>query len=73
MHIGDEGLQHYSPGAPLGHPARALLGYKGVVWDREMSDAPRMPVKGLVLSAFLGFIGVLAWAVKHKISNFKRK
>ena len=40
LHIGDEGLQHYSPGAPLGHPVQALIGFDGVVWDREMADAP---------------------------------
>ena len=27
MHIGDEGLQHFSPGAPLGHPVHALIGF----------------------------------------------
>lgn len=62
LHIGDEGLQHFAPGAPLGHPARALVGYDGVVWDREMADAPPVPLRGIVVGALLLAFGVLLWA-----------
>ena len=63
MHIGDEGLQHYSPGAPPGHPVRALIGYDGVVWDREMADAPPVPMRGIVLGSLILAVGVIGWAL----------
>lgn len=72
MHIGGEGLQHYAPGAPLGHPVQALVGYDGVTWDRELADAPPMSLRGIVLSSAIGFFGVLCWAVKRKLSEVRR-
>lgn len=69
MHVGDEGLQHYSPGAPLGHPARALIGFDGVTWDREMADAPPMSERGIVLSGLLLAGGVLVWYAKRKVRS----
>lgn len=69
LHVGTEGLQHYAPGAPLGHPVQALIGYDGVTWDRELSDAPPMTLRGIVLSAALGFVGVLGWAAKRAWSR----
>ena len=61
--VGDEGLQHYSPGAPLGHPVHALIGYDGVVWDREMTDAPPVPLRGVVIGALILAVGVIGWAL----------
>lgn len=66
MHVGEEGLQHFSPGAPLGHPAKALLGFDGVIWDREMSDAPPVPIGGLILSSLLAFLGMILWTLRFK-------
>ena len=65
LHIGDEGLQHYSPGAPLGHPVRALIGYDGVTWDREMADAPPVPIRGIVLGTLILAVGVIGWGFKR--------
>lgn len=64
LHVGDEGLQHFAPGAPLGHPVRALAGYDGVVWDRDMADAPPVPLRGVVVGALLLACGVMVWAIK---------
>ena len=63
LHIGDEGLQHYSPGAPLGHPVHALIGYDGVTWDRDMADAPPVPIRGIVVGAWLLALGATGWAL----------
>lgn len=65
--VGDEGLQHYSPGAPLGHPVHALIGYDGVTWDREMTDAPPVPLRGIVIGAWLLALGATGWALKRMI------
>ena len=67
LHIGDEGLQHYSPGAPLGHPVQALIGFDGVTWDREMADAPPVPIRGIVVGALILAVGVIGWALKRLI------
>ena len=67
MHVGDEGLQHYSPGAPLGHPFHALIGFDGVTWDREMADAPPVPIRGIVVGALILAVGVIGWALKRMI------
>lgn len=53
--------------------AQALIGYDGVTWDRELSDAPPMSLRGIVLSAALGFVGGLGWAVKRAIRRTWRK
>ena len=58
-----QGLQHYSPGAPLGHPFHALIGYDGVTWDREMADAPPVPIRGIVIGSLILAVGVLGWAL----------
>ena len=63
LHIGDEGLQHDSPGAPLGHPFHALIGFVGVIWDREMADAPPVPIRGIVVGALILAVGALGWAL----------
>ena len=63
LHVGDEGLQHFAPGAPLGHPVRALVGYDGVVWDREMADAPPVPIRGIMIGSMILAVGVLGWAM----------
>lgn len=65
LHVSDEGLQHFSPGAPLGHPVRALMGYDGVAWDRELTDAPPVPLRGVVVGGLLLAGGVLLWAVQR--------
>ena len=61
--VGDEGLQHFAPGAPLGHPVHALIGYDGVTWDREMADAPPVPIRGIVVGALILAAGVIGWVV----------
>ncbi len=66
LHVGDEGLQHFAPGAPLGHPVRALIGFDGVTWDREMADAPPVPLRGVVVGALLLACGVMVWAAMRR-------
>lgn len=66
LHIGDEGLMHFAPGAPLGHPVRALMGYDGAVWDRELADAPPVPVRGVIVGSLLLVGGVFLWAIQRK-------
>jgi len=73
MHIGDEGLQHYSPGATLGHPFHALIGFDGVVWDRDMADAPPVPIRGIVVGALILAVGVIGWAVGRLIKQMMRR
>ena len=63
LHVGGEGLQHFSPGAPLGHPVRALIGYDGVVLDRELADAPPVPLRGVVVGTLILALGVIGWAI----------
>ncbi len=58
-----QGLQHFAPGAPLGHPVHALVGYDGVVWDRDLADAPPVPIRGIVLGSLILAVGATAWAV----------
>ena len=65
--VGDEGLQHYSPGAPLGHPVHALIGFDGVIWDRDMADAPPVPLRGIVIGALLLLVGACGWALGRMI------
>lgn len=65
LHVGCEGLQHYAPGAPLGHPVRALVGYDGVTWDRELADAPPVSVRGIMAGALLLTLGVVLWRCKR--------
>ena len=47
LHIGDEGRQRYSPGAPLGHPA--------------------VPIRGIVVGAWLLALGATGWGLKRMI------
>lgn len=63
LHAGPEGLWHYAPGATLAHPVQALVGFDGVVWDRDMADAPPMPLRAIVISGWLLAFGVTAWAL----------
>ena len=63
LHVGSDGLQHFAPGAPLGHPVHALVGYDGVVWDRELADAPPVPLRGIVVGALLLCVGALAFSI----------
>lgn len=65
LHVGSEGLTHYAPGATLGHPVQALVGFDGVVWDRDLADAPAVSVRGVLLSGVLAFVGALMWAARH--------
>ena len=44
-------------------PVHALIGYDGVTWDREMADAPPVPVRGIVLGALILATGVVGWAL----------
>lgn len=65
LHVGPDGLWHYAPGATLGHPVQALCGFDGVVWDRDMADAPPMSVRSIVVGSTLLCIGVYAWAISR--------
>lgn len=67
MIVTDQGLQHFAPGAPLGHPVHALVGYDGVVWDRELADAPPVPLRGIVIGAVLLLVGACGWALGRRI------
>ena len=67
LHIGPEGIQHFAPGATLGHPVQALVGFDGVVWDRDMADAPPVPIRGVVVGSLILAVGVIGWALKRMI------
>ncbi len=73
LHIGPEGIQHFAPGAPLGHPVQALVGFDGVVWDRDMADAPPMPLRGIALAAVVGCVGTLLWVAGRLIERITRR
>lgn len=71
LHVGGDGLQHYCPGAPLSHPIHALVGYDGVVWDRETADAAPMSLSGIVVGAWLLAFGATAWALHRAVFGFE--
>lgn len=73
LHIGPEGIQHFAPGATLGHPVQALVGFDGVVWDRDMADAPPMPLRGIALAAVIGCVGTLLWAAGQLIKRMVKQ
>jgi hypothetical protein len=73
LHVGHEGLQHYSPGAPLGSPVQALIGFDGVTWDRDLADAPPIPIKGILGGAFLLCGGVIVWVIGKALLNVESK
>ena len=75
LHAGNvthEGLQHYSPGAPLAHRWSALMGFDGVSWDREVSDAPPVSKRGIVISAWIFALGATAWGIHRAIFGMKK-
>ena len=63
LHISPEGVAHYAPGATLDSPARALAGFDGLWWDRELDDPRPVPVRAVVVSAWLLAIGATGWVV----------
>ena len=69
LHIGPEGIQHFAPGATLGHPVQALVGFDGVTWDRDLADAPPIPLRGIALAAVIGCVGALVWVVWRLIKR----
>lgn len=69
LHIGPEGIQHFAPGATLGHPVQALVGFDGVTWDLDMADAPPVPLRGIVLAAVIGCVGALLWVAVRMIKR----
>ena len=73
LHVGPEGIQHFAPGAPLGHPVQALVGFDGVMWDRDMADAPPMPLRGIALAAVVGCVGALLWVAGRLVKRIMRK
>lgn len=73
IHVGPEGIQHFAPGAPLGHPVQALVGFDGVTWDRDMADAPPMPLRGIALAAVIGCVGALLWVAGRLVKRITRK
>jgi hypothetical protein len=58
-----EGLLHYEPGAPLANPVQALVGYDGVTWDRDLADAPPVPLRGIVFGSWILTVTATLWAV----------
>ena len=73
LHIGGEDIQHVAPGATLGHPVRALFGFDGVTWDRDMADAPPMPLRGVALAAVVGCVGALLWVAGRLTKRITRR
>lgn len=69
LHVGPEGIQHFAPGATLGHPVQALVGFDGVTWDRDMADAPPVPLRGIALAAVIGCVGALLWVAVRMIKR----
>ena len=63
LHIGAEGVSHYAPGATLDCPAQSLMGFDGLVWDRELADAKPVRVRAIVISAWIFALGSTAWAI----------
>ena len=45
------------------HPVHALIGFDGVTWDREMADAPPVPIRGIVVGSLILAVGVIGWAI----------
>ena len=73
LHFGPEGIQHFAPGATLGHPVQALVGFDGVTWDRDMADAPPMPLRGIALAAVIGCVGALLWVAGRLIKRMVKR
>ena len=73
LHVGPEGIQHFAPGATLGHPVQALVGFDGVVWDRDMADAPPMPLRGIALAAVIGCAGALLWVAGRLVKRMVKR
>lgn len=69
LHIGFDGIQHFAPGATLGHPVQALMGFDGVTWDRDLADAPPVPLRGIALAAVIGCVGALLWVAGQMIKR----
>ena len=53
--------------AYLDKPLQSLWGFDGVTWDREMADAPPVPIRGIVVGALILAVGVIGWALKRLI------
>lgn len=66
LHISPEGVAHYAPGAPLDNPAQSLMGFDGVAWDRELTDAKPVSVRAIVISAWIFALGATAWALARR-------
>ena len=73
LHVSPEGIQHFAPGATLAHPVQALVGFDGVIWDRDMADAPPMLLRGIALAAVVGCAGTLLWVAGELVKRTKRK
>ena len=71
LHISADGISHYAPGATLDHPARALMGFDGAHWDRELTDAKPVRVRAIVISAWIFAFGATAWAVARLWERIK--
>lgn len=68
-----EGLLHYEPGATLATPVQALVGFDGVTWDRELADAPPVPLRGIVIGSWVMAVTATLWAVGRVVSRAKDK
>jgi hypothetical protein len=68
--VGPSGLQSYSPGAPLPHPIHAVLGYDGIVWDRDTTDPQPWREGELLWAAWTFTIGTTLWVLKRKARRF---
>ena len=70
--VGPNGLQSYSPGAPLPHPINAILGYDGVTWDRDTADPRPWKAGELLWAAWTFALGTTLWAVARGASKLLR-
>jgi hypothetical protein len=69
LHVSPEGLAHYTPGATLDKPSDALMGFDGIWWDRELADAKPVPVRAIVVSAWIFALGATAWAIGRMLKR----
>lgn len=67
LHIGPEGLSHFTPGATLDNPSEALFGFDGVWWDRDLHDPKPPTVRAVVVSAWIFAITATFWAIRRRL------
>ena len=70
--VGPNGLQSYSPGAPLPHPINVILGYDGVTWDRDTTDPKPWRESELLWAAWTFALGTTIWALNQNARRLFR-